>query len=49
MAFGTGSEILFIEGQDFTIVWRARAITENRVALLQLILCQLLLWALEQM
>lgn len=30
MAFGTGSELLFIEEQDFTIVWLARVITENR-------------------
>ena len=33
MAFGTGSELLFIEGQDFMIVWLARVITENRVCL----------------
>lgn len=31
MAFGTGSELLFIEGQDFMIVWLGRVITENRV------------------
>lgn len=31
MAFGTGSQLLFIEGQDLMIVWRARVITENRV------------------
>lgn len=31
MAFGTGSELLFIEGQDFLIVWRATVATENRV------------------
>lgn len=30
MAFGTGSELLFIEGQDFMIVWLARVLTENR-------------------
>lgn len=31
MAFGTGSGLLFIEGQDFMIAWRAGVITENRV------------------
>lgn len=30
MAFGTGSELLLIEGQDFMIVWPATVITENR-------------------
>ena len=30
MAFGTGSRLLLIEGQDFAVVWRARLITENR-------------------
>lgn len=52
MAFGTGSEILFIEGQDFLIVWFARVTTVNRaglLALLQLLLCLILLGALEQM
>lgn len=34
MAFGTGSEELFIEGQDFMIVWLARVITENRAGVL---------------
>lgn len=29
MAFGTGSELLFIGGQDFMIVWLATVITEN--------------------
>lgn len=33
MAFGTGSESLFIEGQDFTNVWLASAITQNRAGL----------------
>lgn len=31
MAFGTGSGLLFIEGQDKTIVWLARVITESGV------------------
>lgn len=52
MAFGTGLGLLFIEGQDKTIVWLGRVITESGVglvALLQLSLCQLLLQAVEQM
>lgn len=32
MAFGTGSGLLFIEGQDKTIVWLAGVITENGVS-----------------
>lgn len=33
MAFGTGSEELLIEGQDFMLAGLAVAITENRVGL----------------
>lgn len=30
MAFGTGSEFLFIAGHDFMIVWLTGALSENR-------------------
>lgn len=32
MAFGSGSPLLFIEGQDKMIVWPAGVITENRAS-----------------